>query len=154
MLLDLRSRDDKHLGQIELSNSERPTCVRLEGSDRDHFLFWDSAIDDGGHLRTCVACGGGQLYKARSFPQVTPFVVVLAFAGAGLALMGFATEWWILILLAVVLVVDVAVLLLAESRLVCYGCGSVYRRLAIARYHGPWDRTVAEKIDDAIPNPD
>ena len=78
-------------------------------------------------------------------PQVTPFVVVLAFAGAALALLGYATDWWILILLALVLVLDIMVLFLADARLACYSCGSIYRKLDIARYHTLWDGSIAEK---------
>jgi len=151
MLLDLRSTTGDRLGRIELDADERPTRITLPGSDKDHYLSWDGAVDDGGHLRSCIACGHPHLYKARSFPQVTPFVVVLAFAGAALALMGYATEWWILFLLALVLVLDVVVLFLAEARLSCYRCGSVYRRLAIARYHTPWDGAIAEKTASEHP---
>lgn len=145
MLVDLRSAGGDRLGRIELDVDERPTRVRLPESDRDLYLSWDGAIDDGGHLRSCIACGNPHLYRSRSLPQVTPFVVVFAFAGAALALLGYATEWWILVLLALVLLLDVLVLFLAESRLTCYRCGSVFRQLKIARYHTPWDRSLAEK---------
>ena len=151
MLLDLRSTSGDRLGRIELDAEARPTRITLSESGRDHYLSWDGAVDDGGHLRSCIACGYPHLYKARSFPQVTPFVVVLAFAGAALALLGYATEWWILFLLAVVLILDVVLLFLAESRLTCYRCGSVYRQLNIARYHTPWDGSIAEKTAKEFP---
>lgn len=145
MLVDLRSAGGDRLGRIELDADERPTRIRLPASDRDLYLSWDGAVDDGGHLRSCIACGHSHLYRSKSFPQVTPFVVVLAFAGAALALLGYATDWWILFLLAIVLVLDILVLFLAEPRLACYRCGSIYRRLKIARYHTPWDGSLAEK---------
>ena len=62
-----------------------------------------------------------------------------------LALLGYATEWWILALLAIVLAIDIGILVVAESRLACYRCGSIYRKLKIARYHRPWDRGMAER---------
>ena len=145
MRIDLSRSDGVYLGRLDLPTDDRPTRVRLEETSRDAFLAWDGAEDDGGHLRTCIACDGGVLYKGRSFPQVTPVVVVLAFAGTAVALLGYATEWWILILLAAVLMLDVGVLILAQPRLTCYGCGTIYRRLTIARYHRSWDRSVAER---------
>ena len=145
MQVDLRRINGEYLGELELPKGDRPTRVRLRDTDQDAFLSWDGAEDDGGHLRTCIACGGAALYKSRPFPQVTPVIVVLAFAGAALSLLGYATEWWILILLAILLVLDVLVLVLAQTRLTCYRCGTVYRKLNIARYHRPWDRTVAKK---------
>ncbi len=144
--MDIRTAGGSRLGRIGLLPEERPARIRPSESDRDIYLAWDGAIDDGGHLRTCITCGCSNLYRARSFPQLTPVVVVLAFAGAALALLGYATEWWILILLAVVLALDILVLFLAEPRLACYRCGTIYRKLKIARYRTPWDRKVSGKI--------
>lgn len=149
MQMDVRTSEGARLGRIGILPDERPSRIRPPEADRDVYLEWDGAIDDGGHLRTCLACGCSNLYRARSFPQLTPVVVVLAFAGAALALLGYATEWWILTLLAIVLALDILVLLLAESRLVCYQCGTIYRKLKIARYHTPWDRKISDKITKA-----
>ena len=149
MQMDVRTSEGARLGRIGILPDERPSRIRPPEADRDVYLEWDGAIDDGGHLRTCLACGCSNLYRARSFPQLTPVVVVLAFAGAALALLGYATEWWILTLLAIVLALDILVLLLAESRLVCYQCGTIYRKLKIARYHPPWDRKISDKITKA-----
>jgi hypothetical protein len=77
---------------------------------------------------------------------VTPFVALIALAGATVSLLGFATSTWILNLLIVVLVIDIGVLVFARTRLVCYRCGSIYGNLPIARYHRGWDPAVAEKI--------
>ena len=151
MLVDLRTADGERLGRIELDPNDRPTRIRPPESDRDLFLEWDNAVDDAGNLRRCVACEGTNLYRARSLPQITPFVIVLAFAGAALAVLGYATEWWILALLMLVLLIDIGVLVFADTRLVCYRCGSIYRRLPIARYHQPWDRTLAERTENEEP---
>ena len=103
-------------------------------------------MDDAGHLRACITCGDRHLYRSRSLPQVTPFVALIALAGATVSLLGFATSTWILNLLIVVLVIDIGVLVFARTRLVCYRCGSIYGNLPIARYHRGWDSAVAEKI--------
>ena len=39
--------------------------------------------------------------------------------------------------------VDIAILLLARPRLVCYGCGSAYLQAPIARYVRRWDARIA-----------
>ena len=111
---------------------------------RDAFLDWEAALDDAGHLRRCIACGCGDLYKSKAFPQITSLVVVLAFAGAVIGVIGLATTP-VLIAMTVVLILDVGLLLFSKLRLVCYRCGTSYHRLPIARYHRWWDRTIAER---------
>ena len=70
---------------------------------------------------------------------------------AAIALLGFATSPAFLAILVVVLVVDIGVLVVARTRLVCYRCGSVYDRVPIARYHRNWDPEVAERDAPADP---
>lgn len=112
----------------------------------DLFLRWDEALDDAGSLRRCVVCGCGELYARKSLPQVTPLVVVLAFSGTVVAVLGYANNPIVFALLATLLAVDVLTLALARRQLVCYGCGALYERLRIARYHRRWDRSVAERV--------
>jgi hypothetical protein len=145
MQIDVRDQDGTRLGRVELDEAARPLRIRPPLADRDVFLDWDGAVDDAGHLRSCVVCGHPRVYRARSLPQMTPFVVLLALGLAMIALLGFATSPAFLALLAVVLVLDIGVLVLARTRLVCYRCGSVYERLGIARYHRHWDPAVAER---------
>lgn len=109
------------------------------------FLNWDTALDDAGQLRRCVACGCPDLFKEKAFPQVTGFVVVLAFVGALVGVFGLVTNLPVLIVMAVVLVLDISILLFSRRRLVCYRCRSTYHDLPIARYHRSWDRTTADR---------
>ena len=102
------------------------------------------ALDDAGHLRRCIVCGCPNLYCEKAFPQVTGFVVVLAFAGAIVGALGLATPP-LLIAMGVVLVLDVAILLFSRRRLVCYRCASSFHGAPIAGYHKGWDRTMAER---------
>jgi len=90
-----------------------------------------------------VACGG-KLYRTRTLPQVTPIVVVLAASGVLVAAFGLAANPWIYGALVAVLLLDIGVLVLARTRLVCYRCGSTYDRLPVARYHRSWDPREAE----------
>ena len=90
MNVDVRAAGGKRLGRVEIDPTARPIRVRPELSDRDLFVDWDGAIDDAGHLRRCVVCDHGRLYRSRTLPQVTPFVILLAFAGAILGLLGYA----------------------------------------------------------------
>ena len=103
------------------------------------FLDWDQALDDQGHLRCCLLCRSG-LYRRKAFPQITGFVVLLAFALALVALLGFADNIILLISMSLVLLVDVCILLFASTHLVCYGCRASYRSTGIASWHKPWDR--------------
>lgn len=165
MRIDLRDGDRKPLGRVDVDPAARPTrvAVATRGSEaivgasvgdvheqpheatREVFLNWEGALDDAGHLRRCVACGGAAMFRTKSFPQVTLLVVVLAFAGAVVAALGYATDPKVLAALLVVLVVDVAILLFARPLLVCYRCRSTYSMLPMARYHRRWDRREAER---------
>ena len=151
MRIDARSPDGSRLGRVEIDEAARPVRIRPPLAERDLFLEWDGALDDAGHLRACVACGHPRLYRRRSLPQVTPFVVLLALALATIALLGFATSPAFLAILVVVLLVDIGVLVVARTRLVCYRCGSVYDKVPIARYHRNWDPATAERDAPADP---
>ena len=132
----------------------RPDPETLRGS-REVFLNWDTALDDAGQLRRCLACGCTDLFREKSFPQVTGFVVLLAFIGAVVGALGLATNLPVLFAMASVLVLDIAILVLSRRRLVCYRCRTTYLHLPIARYHGPWDRAVADRHPPPIrPKPE
>lgn len=109
------------------------------------FLNWETAVDDAGQLRRCVACGCTDLFREKSFPQVTGFVVLLAFIGAIVGALGLATNLPVLFAMAAVLVLDIAILVFSRRRLVCYQCRTTYFDLPIARYHGTWDRAIADR---------
>jgi len=141
----------RRLGRVEVDLEQRPDLVRLPGEElgapgTERFLNWDGAVDDSKRLRKCVVCGGGSLYRNKVLPQVTPFVVLLAFAGAIIGLLGYATNPLVLPALVGLLIVDVATLALARERLICYRCGSVYSGLRVARYHRRWSRLEAERV--------
>jgi hypothetical protein len=112
---------------------------------REVFLTWDTALDDAGQLRRCVACGCPDLFREKAFPQVTGFVVLLAFIGAIVGALGLATDLPVLFAMAGVLLLDIAILFFSRRRLVCYQCRSSFHDLRIARYHRPWDRSVADR---------
>lgn len=71
-------------------------------------------------------------------------MVVLAAAGVLVAAFGLAANPWVYGSLVGVLLLDVGVLVIARTRLVCYRCNSVYDRLRVARYHRRWDPREAE----------
>src|SRR5262245_52855423 len=112
---------------------------------REVFLTWDTAMDDAGQLRRCVACGCPDLFREKAFPQVTGFVVLLAFIGAIVGALGLATDLPVLLTMAGVLLLDIAILFFSRRRLVCYQCRSSFHDLPIARYHRSWDRGIADR---------
>ena len=142
MRIELRATDRRKIGPIEVEPAQRPTRVSVDG--RDHFLDWDIALDDAGHLRRCVACGCRDLFRTKAFPQITGLVVVLAFTGVVISALGLATPP-MLMAMVIVLIADVAIFLFSRQQLVCHRCRTSYHDLAIARYHSPWDRAVAER---------
>lgn len=143
MRIVLRNLARQRIGRVEVIESQRPTRVHIEPAAREVMLDWEGAVDDAGHLRKCLACGG-ELFREKAFPQITLLVVVLAFAGALLGILGLVTTPT-LIAMAVLLIIDIAILVLARQRLVCYRCRSTYSDTPMARYHRTWDRATAER---------
>jgi len=144
MRIELRDSSRRRIGRVRIDDASQPTRVTTTAG-REVFLNWDTAMDDGGRLRRCVACGCGDLFAEKAFPQVTGIVVVLAFAGAVAGIAGFATNLPVLTAMVVVLALDAGILLFSRRRLVCYQCRTSYHDLPIARYHRSWDRAVAER---------
>jgi hypothetical protein len=151
MRIEPRDASGRRLARIEVDEHARPARVQVPGVTNDVYLRWDGALDDAASLRRCVLCGCSDVYVRKNFPQVTPFVIVLAFSGAAVALLGYSTNPVLYASLAVLLAVDVLSLILSERQIVCYGCGAIYTRLRIARYLRPWDRTIAERIAKSPP---
>lgn len=151
MRIEPRDASGRRLARVELDERARPARVALGGRSGEVFLRWEGALDDASALRRCVICGSADLYARKNFPQVTPFVVALAFGGVAVAVLGYTANPVVFALLAALLAIDVIVLLVAQRQLVCYGCGSIYTSLRIARYHRPWDRAVAERVAKSPP---
>lgn len=145
MRIELRDERRQKLGRVEVDPTVRPTRVHPTDAKRDVILTWDSALDDAGKLRRCVACGCTDMYRVKGFPQITGFVIVLAFAGAVIGALGLATPP-MLVGMVVVLVIDIGILFFVHESLVCYRCRTTYRDLPIPRYHHRWDRTVADRF--------
>ncbi len=145
MQIDLRDRSRSRIGRIDVDPALRPTRVGLVESGGEVFLSWETAVDDAGHLRRCVACGCPEVFREKAFPPATGFVVALAFAGAVIGGLGFATQPPVLIAMGVVLALDIAILVFSKQRLVCYRCRTSYRGLPIARYHRRWDRAKVDR---------
>ena len=140
--LPLQQGNGEHSAVEQIAGDEKRIS---NGAAGEAFLHWDTAVDDSGHLRRCVACGCPDLFREKAFPQVTGFVVLLAFVGAIVGALGLATDLPVLLTLVGVLLLDVAILVFSKRRLVCYRCRSTFHNVGIARYHRPWDRSVAER---------
>ena len=77
MQIDLRDRSRNRIGRIDVDPALRPTRVGLVESGGEVFLNWETAVDDAGHLRRCVACGCPEVFREKAFPPATGFVVAL-----------------------------------------------------------------------------
>lgn len=151
MRIELRDEKRQRMGRIDVDPALRPTRVKIVDSGREVFLNWETALDDAGRLRRCVACGCTDMFAEKVFPMVTGVVVVLAFVGfivgalGYFGALGFAGSPHMLVAMSVILILDVAILLFSRRRLVCYRCRSSFHGLPIARYHRSWDSSVAER---------
>jgi hypothetical protein len=125
-------------GRFSVDLKEQPPTVCVEPSGDELYLEWNSTVDDSGHLRGCICCGG-DVFSERTFPQVTGLVIVLAIAGGLAGILGLVTTWPVFIAMVFVLLLDIAILLFSIRRLVCYSCGTKYSQLDIASYHQKWD---------------
>jgi len=151
MQVTARATDRSRLGDAEVSLDERPARLRLgePGREREHFLDWERAVDDGGHLRKCVLCGCDTLYRSRSTPRLTVIVAVLALSVVAVGLAGYGTPSLLVAALLVVAAIDVVLWMRLEWRLTCYRCRSTFRGMSIARYHRVWDARTQRRIDAA-----
>lgn len=145
MRIDVHDPARRRQGRIRVDPAQRPSRVSLEEGEGEVFLTWDGTLDDAGHLRRCLACGCPNLYRFRSLPSVTPIIVIVAFAGAAVGILGYATNPLVLATLLIVLLAEVAIILVARTRLVCYRCRSRYDETVIAPYHTAFDREIAEQ---------
>jgi hypothetical protein len=157
MDVELRDAHRTLLGRAHIDVRARPVLVRIKGQDsaeHEVFLQWDGAVDDAGQLRTCVACGCPHLYRQRSLPQFTPFVLVLAAAGFVLGVMGYSNDPIVLAALMVLLVLDIGALIFARTLLVCYRCRTRYGKAKVGRYIARWNaRTAALPECQTEPTP-
>ncbi len=145
MLADLRDTSRRRIGRVTIDPAQRPVRVRIETGPRARepvYIDWEGALDDAGHLRRCVSCGGG-LYRAKRLPHVTPFLSGLLVVAVVVAALGHSTSPWLVAGIIALALVDLAILLLAKPRLVCYRCGSAFARTPIARYITRWDARAA-----------
>jgi hypothetical protein len=146
MRIELRDTSNRRISRVDVDERVRPARVDVPGREQGLFPRWDGAIDDAGSLRRCVVCGCESLYVRRNFPQVTPVIVVLAFSGAVVAILGYAAHPVATAALIVLLIADLLILRLSTRWLVCYRCGAIFTGVRISRFHGNWDRSVAEKV--------
>ena len=146
MRVVVRQPDRKRVGIIEADAGNSPARTTTLDTDEEVFLDWERAFDDSGNLRRCIICGSEDLFTRKTFPQITPFVIVLAFALSLIGVLGYATDIAILIGMSGVLLLDIAILFFARTRLFCYQCRSQYRDLQIADYHNRWDRATDARV--------
>jgi len=143
-------RDRRRIGIGRVDPATRPARIRIDAPHAvcEVFLEWEGTLDDAGRLRRCPICGCASLYRVRSLPAITPYVLVVAFAGIGLSLLGY-DDPRLLAALSILLAIDVALLVLARTQLVCYRCRSRYEGLSVARQHRTWDRDEERRVRDS-----
>lgn len=134
--------------RIEVDLRHPPSVVRPQhhpGLPHPLSLDWDRAVDDHQHLRRCPVCGCEDLYARKAVPHVTGFLLVILAALVAMVLFGFGQVVLATVAMVSVLALDVLILLIARRFLVCYRCGTQFRKLAVPRHHGRWEATTAER---------
>lgn len=146
MEVEIHDRSRQRIGTATVNPQQRPSLVRVQvvdGKEQEVYLDWEGALDDAGRLRSCVVCRCPQLYRRRTLPRFAPFALVLAAAGVVAGFLGYSSNPVVLVALVALVGLDVMVLFLARTELVCYRCNSVYRQIPVARYHRAWDVRIA-----------
>jgi hypothetical protein len=153
MRIDLHSPRGRPITRVDADLAAPPPVIhsrRPDGAIEEHFLDWDGALDDEGHLRKCPACGCTDLYIRRLFPPLTSLVVVIVISAAIIALYGL-NQMTIdtLIGLAVVVAVGNFIFVRFSPRyLACYRCGSGYHDVPIPRDRHEWDANLAARYEE------
>lgn len=148
MRIDLRDLNRQPLGQFSMNEAQGspPDHLSIEATGATHRLNWETAFDNDGLLRQCPACGCGQLFQRKDFPQHLGLTLVVISAGASLILFGLGNVVAALGILALAVVVDRIVYYVTGRCLVCYRCRSEFRDLTIdTQHHEPWDLAIGEK---------
>lgn len=143
----LRDRERRWIGPCVVDPADRPG--RVEAGGREVFLDWDRAVDDGGRLRRCPACGCEDLYATRRFGAAWVVVgVTLAFVApvvlSGLDQGGMGALVGKLVC-GVGVVVVLSAWLVSPRALVCYRCRSRYDRMPVSRQRRGWRQSVAAR---------
>lgn len=151
MRIELRDEYRRPAGEVEVDPAEQPSRARLSDRDREVFLNWDTAMDDAGQLRRCLACGCRDMFREKAFPPIVGVIVVLNYAGLLVGIFGAAENILVWIGMVALLILGLIVLLYSKTRLVCYSCRTAYYDLPIARYHRSWDRSIADRHPTPTP---
>lgn len=96
-------------------------------------------------VETCVACGCGDLWRQKDFPQkLGLFMVVL---GAGLSTLAwkYYLPQWALGILLLFAAIDMVLFAVMRDVLVCYRCGARYRKVPGMAATRTFDLETAER---------
>jgi hypothetical protein len=138
--------------RVQVDSRNPPAVVRgtPSGSAQpmEVYLQWDRTLDDERHLRRCPVCECPDLFVRKDFPQVTAFSLVIAAGIASMILLGIGEFGAAIVVLAAVVLLDLAILLFARRRLECYRCGSVFRDTPISAQHQRWNQAIQNRHRD------
>lgn len=127
------------------SHPSTPASHATPDQVQEVYLDWDQAIDDRGYLRHCPVCSCKELYTRKNVPQITGFVIVSLAVVVSLILLGTQHTRAAVAVFMFMGALDLAILLLARRKLVCYRCRSEYHGLPISKDQHLWDSATAEK---------
>ena len=96
-------------------------------------------------VTACAACGNGQLYRQKNFPQWLGLSLLAAACGSFFVLQILYLPWVAWAVLIGSAAIDGLLYLLVGDAVVCYRCGAKHTGLAKCRAYEPFDLATAEK---------
>ncbi len=148
MKINLHNHRGEFLTHVKCDDSSLPTVVHVKRGNRmeEHYLDWDRAFDDEGHLRKCPACDCDALYIVRVFPTLSVIIFIMLVAMACWALYDVTDTSLGPMVMAVVAVVIVHFFfkIYSPRHLVCYRCSTRFEGVKISHDRKEWDNSLAQ----------
>lgn len=143
MKIDLHNLRGEFLTRVDCQPGNLPPVVHVErgGRTEEHYLDWDRAFDDEGHLRKCPACECDALYIVRVFPTLSVIIFIMLIALACMVLYGVTDTPLGPMVMGVIAVIVVHLFFKFYSprHLVCYRCSSRFEGVKISQERKEWD---------------
>lgn len=152
MRMHLKNLKGEPIAEVVVAEQRLPPVVHVQheaGKKEEHFLDWDRAFDDEGHLRKCPSCGCEAMYFIKTFPAMNVFILVLIVALISMALFQFKDDeplWPIAAMVGAVVLANLFMGWYSPRRLVCYRCGSTYYGAKISQTVTEWDPVIQQKF--------
>ncbi len=109
-----------------------------------------TAVDSSGHLKQCIVCGNGDLWRQKNFPQFWGVVIVAIGAIVSSVFYAYYQPLWAMGTLMLVALIDMGLYIWMPDVLMCYRCQTRHGSIS-TEGHSDFDHEMFEKYrQDAI----